>query len=329
MILDIAKRETNISKRRIFQSAIRPDSNDELANEMIDGVLSDDPERQLDTTTKFRDAVPEFTNLLSSSVLDVREKAVWALGNIAGDTNTTNRVCGGETPQPDWELISPCLTVLMKLIYSLEYDISIDACWVISYLSDVPTSNDKIQAAIESGVCRHPCHSSTKDDLQTEVVIASGALPTRLALLSSLKDDIRKEACWTISKSQPIPLPRTKMLLLRTLSPFSSISCKTRTSQQGFGGLQEPSQIRYLVSQGCIKPLCDLLIMMVIQVALDGLDNFLKVGEMDKAAAGLGASNLRQHEKLEIYKKAYNIMLKYFPDDEDDNTAIVAPVRSQ
>lgn len=25
------------------------------------------------------------------------------------------------------------------------------------------------------------------------------------------------------------------------------------------GGLQEPQQIRYLVSQGCIKPLCDLL----------------------------------------------------------------------
>ncbi|KAJ3817917.1 ARM repeat-containing protein [Lentinula raphanica] len=315
MILDVAKRETNISKRRIFQSAIRPDSNDEdpLANEMIDGVLSDDPERQLDTTTKFRDAVPEFTNLLSSSVLDVREKAVWALGNIAGDSLQ----CG--------DYISPCLTVLMKLIYSLEYDISIDACWVISYLSDVPTSNDKIQAAIESGVCRRELlmHHATSDDLQTKVVIASGALPTRLALLSSLKDDIRKEACWTISKSQPIPLPRTKMLLLRTLSPFSSISCKTRTSQQGFGGLQEPSQIRYLVSQGCIKPLCDLLIMMVIQVALDGLDNFLKVGEMDKAAAGLGAVN-----QYATYK-AYNIMLKYFPDDEDDDTAIVAPVRSQ
>ncbi|KAJ3710690.1 armadillo-type protein [Lentinula raphanica] len=272
MILDVAKRETNISKRRIFHG----NWEDPLANEMIAGVFSDDPERQLDMTTKFRDAVPEFTNLLSSSVLDVREKAVWALGNIAGDSLQ----CG--------DYISPCLTVLTKLIYSLEYDISIDACWVISYLSDVPTSNDKIQAAIESGVCRRELlmHHATSDDLQTEVVIASGALPTRLALLSSPKDDIKKEACWTISKSQPIPLPRTKI-------------------------------------QGCIKPLCDLLIMMVIQVALDGLDNILKVGEMDKAAAGLGAVN-----QYATYK-AYNIMLKYFPDDEDDDTAIVAPVRSQ
>jgi len=31
-------------------------------------------------------AVPEFINLLSSIVLDVREQAVWALGNIAGDS---------------------------------------------------------------------------------------------------------------------------------------------------------------------------------------------------------------------------------------------------
>ena len=95
--------------------------------------------------------------------------------------------------------------------------------------------------------------------------------------------------------------------------------------------------IRYLVNQGCIKPLCDLLTMMdnkIIQVALDGLDNILKVGEMDKAAAGPGAANqyaiyveeaggmitihnLQSHDNLHIYKKAYNIMDKYFPDDEE------------
>ena len=80
------------------------------------------------------------------------------------------------------------------------------------YLSD--GSNDKIQAVIESGVCRRLVdllmHSSTSmqtpalrsvgnivtgDDLQTQVVIASGALPALLSLLSSPKDGIRKEAC--------------------------------------------------------------------------------------------------------------------------------------
>ena len=87
-------------------------------------------------------------------------------------------------------------------------------------------------------------------------------------------------------------------------------------------GLQEPSQIRYLVSQGCIKPLCDILKSMdnrIIQVALDGLENLLKVGESDKEA-NPGSVNqyalhieecvgmvtihqLQHHENLEIYKK--------------------------
>jgi len=343
-------------------------------------------------------AVPEFIRLLSSPVLDVREQAVWALGNIAGDspvcrdyvlqqgalrpllallsenhklsmqrnaTWTLSNFCRGKSPQPDWELISPALTVLTKLIYSMDDEILIDACWAISYLSD--GSNDKIQAVIESGVCRrlvdllmHPSTSVqtpalrsvgnivTGDDLQTQVVIASGALPALLSLLSSSKEGIRKEACWTISNITAGSPPQIQAVVDANIIPpliniLSNADFKTRKeacwaiSNATSGGLQEPSQIRYLVSQGCIKPLCDLLTMMdnkIIQVALDGLDNILKVGEMDKTAAGPGAvnqfaiyveeaggmitiHNLQSHDNGDIYKKAYNIMDKYFPDDEE------------
>lgn len=254
----------------------------------------------------------------------------------------------------------------------MDDEILIDACWAISYLSD--GSNDKIQAVIESGVCRrlvdllmHPSTSVqtpalrsvgnivTGDDLQTQVVIASGALPALLSLLSSPKDGIRKEACWTISNVTAGSPPQIQAVIDANIIPpliniLSNADFKTRKeacwaiSNATSGGLQEPSQIRYLVSQGCIKPLCDLLSMMdnkIIQVALDGLDNILKVGESDRQAAGPGATNkyaqyveeaggmvtihnLQQHDNIDIYKKAFNIMDKYFPDEEEMDAGVSA-----
>src|SRR5437016_7656 len=50
-----------------------------------------------------------------------------------------------------------------------------------------------------------------------------------------------------------------------------------------------PDQIRYMVDQGCIPPLCDFLTAMdnkIIQVALNGLENILKVGDVDARMTG-------------------------------------------
>jgi len=112
--------------------------------------------------------------------------------------------------------IAPALSILTKLVFSLDDEVLIDACWAVSYLSD--GSNDKIQAVIESGVVRRLVellmHSQTAvqtpalrsvgnivtgDDLQTQVVITSGALPALLSLLSSPKEAIRKEACVAVT----------------------------------------------------------------------------------------------------------------------------------
>jgi len=73
----------------------------------------------------------------------------------------------------------------------------------------------------------------------------------------------------------------------------------------------------------------------IIQVALDGLENILKVGEMDKAAGSTGVNmyavyieeaggmekihNAQNNANEEIYMKAYHIIETYF-SDEDEGT---------
>jgi importin subunit alpha-1 len=83
--------------------------------------------------------------------LSMLRNATWTLSNF----------CRGKNPQPEWNMVSPQLICCMsskltsrssKLIYSLDDEVLIDACWAISYLSD--GTNDKIQAVIESGVAR-------------------------------------------------------------------------------------------------------------------------------------------------------------------------------
>ena len=191
----------------------------------------------------------------------------------------------------------------------------------------------------------------TGDDVQTQVIINCGALPALLALLGSGKDGIRKEACWTISNITAGNSTQIQAVIDANIIPplihlLSNGDLKTRKeacwaiSNATSGGLQKPEQICYLVNQGCIKPLCDLLACpdnKIIQVALDGLENILKVGEMDKEAAGDGPeANINQYalfieecggmEKIhdcqqnaneEIYMKAYNMIEKYFSDEDE------------
>lgn len=84
---------------------------------------------------------------------------------------------------------------------------------------------------------------------QIQAIIDANIFPTLINILRTAEYKTRKEAAWAVTNS---------------------------TS----GGTSD--QIKYLVSVGCIPPMCDLLTVMdanIVQVSLNGLENILKSGE--------------------------------------------------
>ena len=343
-------------------------------------------------------AVPIFVQLLSSPDDDVREQAVWALGNIAGDsprcrdlviqyqalgpllaqlqegskmsmmrnaTWTLSNFCRGK-PQPRFEDVQGALPTLGRLIHDGDEEVLTDACWALSYLSD--GDNHKIDHVVNTaGVVRrlvellmHPSASVlvpalrtvgnivTGNDLQTQSVINSGALGClHHLLMTTHKKSIKKEACWTISnvtagtKEQIQAVYETGLVgPLVHLLGHAEFDIKKEAawaiSNATSGGTQE--QIRFLVSQGAIKPLCDLLDCSdakIIIVALEGLENILRVGAFDKEMAGPSGVNayagiiedsegvdkieaLQEHNNEEIYNKSIQILEEYFELEEEE-----------
>lgn len=55
------------------------------------------------------------------------------------------------------------------------------------------------QPNVVSAALRAVGNIVTGDDVQTQIILNCAALPCLLHLLSSSKESVRKEACWTIS----------------------------------------------------------------------------------------------------------------------------------
>jgi len=372
----------------------------ELQLEFIRAVNSSDPQLQLDALTRYRTlittpgypeqtwlvtemrAVPILIQLINSPNDDVKEQAIWAVGNIACDylnlrdhvlncgalepllrqlneSNTLSllrnatwalsNLCRGK-PSPDYLLVSKALPTLLRLLNYQDEEVLIEACWALSYLSDGP--NEEIQAVIETGVCGrivplllHPSFSIQKPALrtignivtgtddQTNTMINAGVLPSLCSLLESPKKKIRKEVCWIISNITAGNQPQIQRVsdsniipsLLKILNDLcSDFEIKKEAAfaigNAILGGSRD--QIQFLVSQGCIKPLCNLLPgpSQLVNVVLEALENLLKVdheaGDFSYAVliqeAGLDMiERLQEDENVEISLKAIHIFEKY------------------
>lgn len=132
-------------------------------------------------------AVPVFINLMGHHSVELREQAVWALGNISGDsplcrdftlqngllenllmliekelqagnsklsllrnaTWTLSNLVRGK-PAPDWNRLIKALPAILALVRFHDDEVISDACWALAYISDGPA--DKLDQVIGSGI---------------------------------------------------------------------------------------------------------------------------------------------------------------------------------
>jgi len=281
---------------------------------------------------------------------------VWCLSNFCRDK-----------PRPPFELMACTLPVLAGLIKFSDDEVQTDACWALAYLSDDTTpDNTQIAAILQSVECRdlvtllmhrNPnvkiaalCavgNIAAGNDLHTETVLNCSVLPCLLALLAHNKRDIRKEACWAISNITAGDPSRIQAVIEANLIPPLVTMLSTSyfdiqkevawaISNATSGGSAD--QIRRMVSDGAIPPLCALFGCSdpkIVMVALEGIENILRVGQRDAPRDQYGGGNkfaelveqcggldklegLLQHEDKGVYRKAVELLKDYFNTDEYD-----------
>jgi len=241
-----------------------------------------------------------------TSVKSVR-RYVWLLSNL----------CRG-SPKPDFNIVSLSLPVLKRLLYHNDGEVLIDTCWALSYLCEdtyAPSTQVLTNAFSNSDVCRlvelaeHPNKDVqlaalrvmgnfvAGNESQTQLIIDNGALPCLLSLLSgtSTKEIIRQERCWLISNiaagtedqiqamidSGILCIVASLMSHVDSVISWEALGVLTRAT--AYGGSK---QIKYLIEQGCINSMLELLRREdndaeTIRLVLEALDNVSQVSTED------------------------------------------------
>ena len=206
-------------------------------------------------------AIPIFVELLGSSHAPLADQVAWALGNLAGNgstardqvlearalpqllallsspatptpmmrniTWTISNLCRGKVPSPTFDAVAAAVPALCALVHTAsdgDTEVTTDAAWALSYLTD--GSNSRIQKTLDAmggtetvlaqmvallrdestpntiltPTMRTIGNVATGNEHQTQAVLDAGVLPALAKLLTpGTAASLAKEAAWTLS----------------------------------------------------------------------------------------------------------------------------------
>ena len=320
-----------------------------LGNIAGDGPKLRDYALQEDMMSPLLETVVHALDQGAQSITTVRCGA-WAIGNL----------CHGR-PAPPWNQIVESLQVLSRLIQVKDDETLADSVLALAYMTD-ENENDVVAELVSSGIVPHlvsllghpnvdvlgPTLHAVSNIMaganrETQSVVDAGGLALLLNLLNHTETSVVMKACRAISNATGGTPEQIQAVLDANIIPklvdlLANAGCRIKretcwvlrnaTSQYE----THPHQTKYLVSQGIIKPLCDVLEsshdQRVILVALDGLKNILAVGEREalldpsnsnryalyiEEARGVDIiCQLRDRPKMGVYLEAKGIIDKYY-----------------
>lgn len=240
------------------------------------------------------------------------------------------------------------------MLTSADTEILSHVCWAFSHLCDGPSTH--IQAVVDSDVCfrlvellGHSSWRVTKPALRaignivcaeddhdyTQHIIECGAVPSLRRLIAHSNREIQKEACWTLSNIAAGTVDQIQCVLDSGCIPslmglaasdatdaeVKSEACWVVLNATSCGS---DSQIEYLVNEGCIQILGNLLEeTSMVMMALEGLERILQVGELEakrtdapnpyaSLMASANIETLVSHKSATVAKRASRIWQQHF-----------------
>lgn len=269
-------------------------------------------------------------------------------------------------PWSQFAALSAMLPTLGQLVYAHDDGLLTHSLTALAALSDDDTSDhSQIQEVIQMEdrlrVCRRvvelTMHRSVTvkalaltvignlcrgNDMHRQVLINCSALPYLLALLAHADLSIRRLACAAIAHICSGNIAQLKQVIDEGIVPPLISMLKTdelEVQREAARAIVHASShdllVRLLASAGSIAPLCRLLSCpdpSTVMVAMEGIENILRVGKADAAADPLAINQyahavdrckgraslqaLQQHASTEISSKAVSMLASYFAHEE-------------